>query len=326
MFEQLKKYDDGKLWNFLNEIHPHHREFEIPELPPPSLYHYTDVHGLNGIIESNSLRASAAYYLNDSSEVEYGCRVLVEELERWVELNKGQDTFAAKVVNTLHRVFMLPLSKLSRSSNIYVSCFCEQDNLLSQWRAYGQKGGYSLGFDVDGLSTGLEGPGPYNPLRLVKVIYDRALQLERIQSVLEQAIVRVGEAFEAKPVTDAELNEFFTDITMAIQELLLDEIVAFKHPAFLDEREWRLVARLDLRSETPLTGPSSKPIHQFRVAGGYVLPFVELKPMKGKIPLTSIRFGPSLDFDRYQNPLYILLARNGFTNVQLNGSGLPVIL
>jgi hypothetical protein len=29
---------------------------------------------------------------------------------------------------------------------IYLSCFCEDDNLLSQWRAYGTSGGYSLGF------------------------------------------------------------------------------------------------------------------------------------------------------------------------------------
>ena len=39
------------------------------------LFHYTTVAGLQGIIENNCLHASAAYFLNDSSEIEYGIRV-----------------------------------------------------------------------------------------------------------------------------------------------------------------------------------------------------------------------------------------------------------
>jgi hypothetical protein len=324
-FEELRKYDDGKLWGYLNNIYP--QSEQIPPLPPHTLYHYTDVHGLRGIIESNSLSASAAYYLNDSSEVEYGCRLINEELKQWIELNKAQESVAATVLSGLQLLFMQPLSEVSRRSNIFVSCFCEEDNLLSQWRAYGQKGGYSLGFGVGGLSNGLVAPGPYNPLRLVQVIYSDGLQLERIRSVLRQSVTAVGEAVEAKHVDAGQLMNFVRDVIVAIQELLLDEVVSFKHPAFSDEREWRVVARLDLRAELPPSKPTpGKPLHQFRQSGGYVVPFIELGSKKEKLPLASVRFGPSLDFKRYEDSIRMLLAYEGFSKVELNGSELPVIL
>ena len=235
-FSELKNYDDGSLWSYLNAIRPE-TGLGIEELPPRILFHYTDVNGLRGIVDSNSVRASAAYYLNDSSEVEYGCALVVAELKRWVELNRGQKTFAATVLEALYRLFDNdPSSKISRSANIYVTCFCEEDNLLSQWRAYGQKGGYSLGFWVEGLRKGMAAPAPYHALRLAKVIYDRSLQAFRIQSIIKQAIIRVGESIEAKAYGGGSFTYFFRDVVVLIQELLLDEIVTFKHPAFIDER------------------------------------------------------------------------------------------
>jgi hypothetical protein len=326
LFEELKKYDDGNLWSFLNWIRPSY-ELGISELPRRTLYHYTDVNGLSGILAANSLRASAASYLNDSSEIEYGCRILVSVLDHWVELNKGRNTFAVQVLNALLRMFKAPVSKFSRRSDIFVTCFCEEDNLLSQWRAYGAKGGYSLGFEVEGLRKGMLAPAPYNSPRLVKVVYQENVQVARIESVLAQSMTEVERTFQAKPVSTPAVNGFFADVTLAIEELLLDEVAAFKHPAFLDEREWRLIARLDLRPELSSTVPPEDVIHQFRLAGGYVVPFIELKPREGKIPLTSVGFGPSLDFKRYQDPVRQLLAVKGFSDdIQLTGSDLPVIL
>jgi len=45
------------------------------------LYHYTTAEGLRGIVESHELWATAAYYLNDSAEVAYGCKVVSEALD-----------------------------------------------------------------------------------------------------------------------------------------------------------------------------------------------------------------------------------------------------
>lgn len=63
-FDQLKKIADGKLWNRLIHVHgdPHDLFYlQHAELAEPVIYHYTDVAGLKGIIESNTLWASAAF-------------------------------------------------------------------------------------------------------------------------------------------------------------------------------------------------------------------------------------------------------------------------
>jgi hypothetical protein len=48
--------------------------------------------------------------------------------------------------------------------------------------------------------------------------------------------------------------------------------------------------------------------------------------MEGKMPLRSIRFGPSLAPNRTENALGLLLAGYGYEKVEVTGSDLPVIL
>ena len=126
------------------------------------------------------------------------------------------------------------------------------------------------------------------------MVYQEEAQVQQIRSLLRETILAVDSEFGPDPISNPNL---FNDIVVMIQELLLDEIVRFKHPAFVDEREWRLVARFDFRRTRPTTKSSSGSLFQFRSSGGYVVPFIQLKPTKGKIPLTSVRFGPSLDFN-----------------------------
>lgn len=326
-FDELKRFDEGRLWERLNKIYAV-AEILPEELPPPTLYHYTDIRGLHGILDSNCLRASAAYYLNDSSEVEYGRRLFLEELQNWLDANKEGKGISHAVLLAIHAVFASDESKISRQLNIYVSCFCQEDDVLSQWRAYGQKGGYSLGFDTRRLSSDLTAPVYYNRVRLAKVEYREGMQLQRIQSVLRQFFTAIAKADQVPLPVGVNVKDLVHDLIFLLLELLLDEIVTFKHPAFEDEREWRLIARFDFRAEIKSTPPGEKtePLFQLRESGGYLLPYVDLKPTGAKIPLTSINFGPSLDFERYQTPIVQLLAQREFPDVKVKGSRLPVIL
>ena len=329
-FDALRNHEQGRLWTKLNNIEPRNVELDLMDFSsgapvstdpiPRQLFHYTDIQGLKGILESNSLWASAAYYLNDLSEIEYGCSLLLGELSSWIEPNKDSKRIAAQVLKHLCDVFKHPGSKLSRSLNIYVTCFCEKDNLLSQWRAYGLKGGYALGFRQR-MDLILKVAGPFN-VKLAKVVYDKNKQLERVRGVLREVIVAVDAEFGDTPVT---ANNLETDIVVLLQELLLDEIVRFKHPSFEDEREWRLVARFDFRHAHE-GNFSPEPFFKFRNTGGHLVPYIELRPKAGKLPLTSIRFGPSLDFRRYEDPMRLYLANTGFTGIGVGGSDLPVIL
>jgi hypothetical protein len=125
------------------------------EQPTPNnkLFHYTTADGVLGIIGKNEIWATSAYYLNDSAEITYGYGVLKEALQTWIASRPITDeSLAVGTARDLLRGFGEDLLNKNLISPIYLACFCEEDNLLSQWRAYGQAGGYSLGFDV--LSTG----------------------------------------------------------------------------------------------------------------------------------------------------------------------------
>jgi hypothetical protein len=63
------------------------RWFDILEGEPPRmvdapiLHHYTDAFGVQGIVSSNSLWATATQFSNDLSEIEYAVSIAVELIE-----------------------------------------------------------------------------------------------------------------------------------------------------------------------------------------------------------------------------------------------------
>jgi len=334
-FDELKKLQRGELWNRFLQVRPERIVDEpysyIRPLPEPVIYHYTGIDGLKGILESNRLWASAAHYLNDSSEIEYGCDLAAGELAHWLETNENVESFAVNVLKSIHRILTHPISRLSRGATIYVACFCQDGNLLSQWRAYGQAGGYSLGFEVDNdwQSMRLGMPGELWDSTLVKVIYVRDDQRRRINSILRQGFEAVRDIVpDERVLVGADVAKLLVDVVQYLSELLLNQIVTFKNPAFREENEWRLVVRPNLirgqDRKPPSRGPSPK--FKFRQSRGSLIPYLELHPTDDKIPLKSVRYGPSLVGNRVEGPLRLLLADCGFTNVEVTGSELPVIL
>src|SRR6266496_2487783 len=170
----------------ISTIYGHQYSFEPP--PDTILFHYTSAEGLKGIIESNELWATA-YYLNDAAEMFYGYNVLKEVLDQWLSKNsRSEDSITLGLARQLRSSFG-DLFEKRLLKPIYLTCFCEEDNLLSQWRAYGQSGGYSIGFKVL-PKIGVFGerltpePNIYT-CRWTKVEYERTKQAEICRSILD---------------------------------------------------------------------------------------------------------------------------------------------
>ena len=177
-------FDYQPFWCRIKELDKQRDEFDRSQPAPKELYHYTTASGLQGILESNTLWATNAYYVNDSSEVEYGGTVLSEVLKEWEK--KTEKTYdrlwALGAVHGLIEDY--PERRGQRRKRIYVTCFCEDGNLLSQWRTYGQAGGYAIAFPLDALRTGLQPPDTFFASRLRRVEYSRQRQKERLLTVL----------------------------------------------------------------------------------------------------------------------------------------------
>lgn len=116
------------------------------------LFHYTTAGGLKGIIESSSLFASSAYFLNDSSELKYGRELAAKVLQEWSSARQKRATneqnvnAGQSVLRILADYFNGSNVDTSKNAPVFVTCFCEADNLLSQWRANGQAVGIPFVF------------------------------------------------------------------------------------------------------------------------------------------------------------------------------------
>src|ERR1700730_1271189 len=107
------------------------------------LYHYTSAGGLLGIIESGTLWASDCRFLNDATELSYSTEQLLAALSTLEDDTMGPESG-----------FILPgvVEHLTAETfRVHVVCFCEDGDLLSQWRGYGADGGYAVGLGSDRL-------------------------------------------------------------------------------------------------------------------------------------------------------------------------------
>ena len=110
--------------------------------PPETLYHYTSVHGLKGIVERGEIWCTRTDFFNDASEIGYG----LKQVEVAFKTIKTDQALAA-YVNKIQGIVLKELT-------VYACCFCERGDLLNQWHGYGERGGgYSLGLSTSGLGS-----------------------------------------------------------------------------------------------------------------------------------------------------------------------------
>lgn len=295
------------------------------------LFHYTTAEGLQGIIEHNELWASSAYFLNDTGEITYGYGVLSTCLEDWISSCKlPENSLSLGLARDLQRRFGYDLLGRNIIHPIYLACFCEDDNLLSQWRCYGQSG-YSLGFKIssEGIASGLKPEPCTYTARCMKVEYDRSEQTLRCRTILESILPMFDEPELTSAIRElGPLSPFgYQKISSAVSELLLEESMAFKNKSFEEEKEWRVVVRTRefFKQGTDDGGYSAVPLH-FRTLRGLLTPYVKLVPTKDEVglPIVSVRSGPARDNVAAKMAVGMLLDKHGYRGVRVYESDIPI--
>jgi hypothetical protein len=253
--------------------------------PPPVLYHYTDASALNAILHSRVLRATNAILLNDENEIKYSLKLL----KACIDDRSGAADLGAPNT-TSDRAMWATVQELLRFTEVYVSCFCESGDLLSQWRGYGERGRYALGYSSESLSRITKGR-----LALVKVNYSQRDHEQHIRDLVS----RWRTQLENAPLQDED------DRSRWIGELIFAEAftalaVGFKDPAFAEEREWRLVYRYSSRSTSEGAQLDDGLGLQFDVVvrGNLLVPYVTLGAPDGeagRLPPSRIVVGPTRD-------------------------------
>jgi hypothetical protein len=214
-----------------------------PGEPPRRLHHYTTLNGLLGVTSTNSLWASDVRYMNDASELSYAADFVSDVVS---ETLASVDTDLLRPLLPTRRGFG---NAFEYGARPFVACFCEEEDLLSQWRGYrAGEAGYSLGFDLS-LQARVAQLPPNTYLR--KVIYDRDEQRRSVVNVVN-VWVRTAESLLAATRGLRPEDLFPYPAIWALQESLAQHHLCFKHPGFAEEREWRLIKLVDVREELRL--------------------------------------------------------------------------
>ena len=263
------------------------------------LFHYTNLDGLKGILKSRALWLSHISSLNDPIEIEHGQQIIAEII------NQAIDDEENELIELFYRQLLIQVNAFGNTLFIpFIACFCSDGDLLSQWRAYAdQGGGYSIGFNFtdsvrvksesEDFEEVDEGYFPY----LRKVIYEREEKEHFVNNFLENAVRGLNSALEGPIGRRFEDDLTYPVSVMAGQaaNLILDMLLSFKHPAFKEEKEWRLI-RVKARHE-------EADLFQFREDSHGLLPYLSTSIYSQdnenyKFPIQSINYGPALDSNR----------------------------
>jgi hypothetical protein len=142
--------------------------------PKQTLYHYTSVDGLIGILRSKSLWLTDLYNTNDPREIHLGFEHFLSALSqvRLSEYPGPQGLFLDRMI--------LTLNEYKKNTRSYCACFSLAADELPMWAAYGSNyGGVAIGFRPTAITSMIG--------RLQKVVYsddDTALTLRNIASTI----------------------------------------------------------------------------------------------------------------------------------------------
>jgi len=149
--KKKRQTDDALLNRFDLDLREHVGNFAGAATIPRRLYHYTTLEGLTGILGSTGLWASDVRFVNDASELSYASALIGNEVVAAIS-----ESEAVRPHLHLHSEMANPFEIGRRP---FVACFCEEGDLLSQWRGYrAAESGFSLGFDLTVRTATCTGP------------------------------------------------------------------------------------------------------------------------------------------------------------------------
>lgn len=276
---------------------------------PNILYHYTSLQGLQGILDSSKMWFSDIAFLNDASEMQ----LAIDMIESFIA-EIGNDL--SDVETELLRRSSVSSSPSSCSDGFFVSCFCSNSDLLSQWRAYGNNGkGFALGFNTKRI-------GNSNNFRVRKVLYDKNIQSRLIRELIKDTLNLLREVSKGKTIEDLDKQDNILPTFSAFLSNHLTELLCtFKHESFKEEDEWRVIYNFTRHNDVNDL--------KFREGNDFPIPFVEMplsKEIKGmpNSELVEIVYGPTLHEELTKKSLTLLLETKNLEFVEVRKSNAPL--
>ena len=294
----------------------------------PELFHYTSITALRGILETNTLWATAATHLNDLSEIQLIWGHITKHCIEYVDgairnyigelLDKTERTRLLQDASSLATsdgtmiVDVMRRRLLGDDSNPgmgipyitsfarHTDAFTRENGMLSQWRGYGGDECIAIVFptkELERLLTSEYAQFEYFSCALADAVYlDEGFSLkDRFPDLLDALRIFASHVIQQRNISDIEVQ----NNTNLLSTRLLPAVGRVKHFAFREENECRIIVGLpdeSLREEYNRLGEQTKPfkdIHH-RTGSATSIPYIRLfETLNEKIPLHRILVGPS---------------------------------
>lgn len=266
------------------------------------LYHYCSIEVCNEILKhyfenENQLELFATNYLflNDTEELKNGENILKKLLkEKFKELNEydGNEELKKAILSTIKRLELDDLdSSVKDLKEVYVTCFCQKNDLLNQWKYYGKNSGVSIGFDFNNCNYDIYKGDSYD-FYTYPVIYKNKSKKQLLIDKIEKMCIE----YEDKKNQNTDINRMLSNHFDKIHMLC----TLLKHKDFKDEKESRFIV-------SPLYYESPKDISEqinYRVKNNILVPYLKVKIRKKDKISPIIKFitvGPGSN----QNVVYL---------------------
>ncbi len=119
---------------------------------------------------------------------------------------------------------------------MYVACFTEASDLLSQWRGYASPSGYALGFSLDGLKE----MAAKQHLEIGPVAYTHAQAEQLLRGPVSALLAKLQVGLN--PTIEEDFRKIF-DLFSHHFSAIYETCMLVKHPGFSEEREWRIYSK-----------------------------------------------------------------------------------
>lgn len=263
------------------------------------IYHYCDSNAFFAICTNRKLWMNDLHSMNDFMELHWGDSIWEQSANTRIE--KYGKEFLDEIDEVIHFSGFQSL--------LLANCFSTDKDVLSQWRAYADDGkGYVIGFNAKEL-LGL-------PIRALQVLYDKEQQIK-------EATATIDALYQLK---QEDSNEFKTFCNVFGYDLS-----AFKNPAFIEEKEIRLIHLLDFKKSNDFMklvdkggiyfGEDRKGEEiKFRIKQDIPTPYIELDfSNNNKInPFKEVVIGPKNEV--MKTAIRIFLETIGIEKVEINKS------
>lgn len=323
-----------------------------------NLWHYTTLEGLKGILSDKTIWATDYQYLSDSSEFIYSKSIIHQEVlpkiistieyeckgnpaaKKIVDAYNGIENLAGIETDETIKILIISLLSsptlpqipfvLSFCKVLENSSFLQRNGLLSQWRGYGEDGGYAIIFDFKKIidEFKVEENSFYHGISTHDdVVYetDKSKMSDKMKKYLDKVSDHTHKIYRFRlyggqfPLVDQEeLNSLFNCM------------VLLKHEGFKEENEYRFCTMSyckEAQKNKYFEIDKNKSFKETmtRNNNGTLIPYSRLFERSNNLPIKGVCVGPHRDKALRVKSIKTYLSSIGLANIKVFCSEIPYI-